>query len=177
MTNNSNIIQTALASWIDTNNFETAFHTECKDVDNYHIMHTLSENQRNTVLVHVMHIPLPKDVRVAHLGTLNLSFIRSTSDHIAQWIYFEIEKDIPLVTQGKRILVILKGEIDRSNKDEIEKFGALENTAINKSASQVMLNKRGDDGDTPTIHESSAALGMIFRQIDSRSSEGSNGTR
>jgi hypothetical protein len=28
----------------------------------------------------------------------------------------------------------------------------------------VILNKRGDNRDIPTIHESSAALGMIFRQ-------------
>jgi hypothetical protein len=28
----------------------------------------------------------------------------------------------------------------------------------------VILNKRGDDADTPNIHESSAALRMKFRQ-------------
>jgi hypothetical protein len=59
---------------------------------------------------------------------------------------------------------MLKGEIDRSNKDEIEKIGELVDTTINKSASQVVLNKRGDDGDTSTIHDSSGALGMILRQ-------------
>jgi hypothetical protein len=72
---------------------------------------------------------------VAHLGTLHSSFIRSTSDHLAQWISFAIEKDIPLVTQEKYIPEILRGEIDRNNKDEIEKFSKLVDTAINKSAS------------------------------------------
>jgi hypothetical protein len=69
-----------------------------------------------------------------------------------------------LVTRGKRIPEMLTKEIDRSNQEEIENIGALVDTAIIKSSSQVILSKRGDDGDTPTIHESSAALGMICFQ-------------
>jgi hypothetical protein len=86
----------ALASWTGTYNFDTPFHTTFKDDDNYRTRHTLSGNQRNTVLDHGMHTPLRNDVRVAYLGTLNSSFIRSTSHHLAQ------------------------REIDRNNKDDIK---------------------------------------------------------
>jgi hypothetical protein len=48
-------------------------------------------------------------------------------------------------------------------KYEIEQLETHVDTVINKSVSQVILNKRGEDEDTPTIHESSAALGIIFR--------------
>jgi hypothetical protein len=59
---------------------------------------------------------------------------------------------------------MFKREIDRSNTDKIVFFCELVDTAVNKSASQVILNKRGDTGDTPTIPESSAALEMLLRQ-------------
>jgi hypothetical protein len=60
---------------------------------------------------------------------------------------------------------MLKGEIDRNNKDEIKVVGTPVDNVIYKLASQVIPNKRGNDGNTLTIHESSAALGMIFCQI------------
>jgi hypothetical protein len=56
---------------------------------------------------------------------------------------------------------MLKGEIDRNNKYEIKKIGTLVDIAIAESASHMILNIRGNGG-TLTIHESSAALGMIF---------------
>jgi hypothetical protein len=54
------------------------------------------------MLDHIMRTPVPNDVRVAHLGTLNSSFIRRYSNHFAQRISFAIEKNIPLVTQGNK---------------------------------------------------------------------------
>jgi hypothetical protein len=52
----------------------------------------------------------------------------------------------------------------QAEQEEGEKEGEEEEEELKifGSASQVILNKRGDDGDTPTIHDSSAAIQMIF---------------
>jgi hypothetical protein len=110
--------------------FETPFHAAFKDHTDYYTKFTQSGNQRNTVLDHVVHTPLPSDVHVAYLGTLNSDLIRSKSDHLAQWTSLAIERDVPLVLPGVRIPAMLRGEIDPNNKEEINEYGELVDDAL-----------------------------------------------
>ena len=151
------------ATWRRTNHliapFEDTLHLE----DGYHTWRTNSPTQSNTITDHVLHSPLPSNIRVAEVGTVHSEVNNSTSDHLPIWTKFVLLDKLLFVPKRNPIDEQLMCDLNMRNEKEVKKYNTELSARLKASLPKDVYRRSPEDTPVISPQRSGQCIAAILR--------------
>jgi hypothetical protein len=124
----------------------------------YHTWRSPSETQKNTIIDHVFHTPLPSNMHLHEVGTVHCEVTNTLSDHLPIWISLSLTDAFILPQRWSP----QPTDLDMDNEDELKKYNEHLTARIKTEFSSKFRRHRADGSARVSGHASMSGLAVLL---------------